>query len=132
MPSTDQWFFDPQKEATGSTFSRDGSDYDPSVSKPSLAKAYNELSRVFDKKTHFQVVVTGILYKGSSDISGAQLASVSLATIETVSTNKFTGGKSARNVKTGRFFSLEEKIRYLFGWNDPPERITGLYFRALD
>lgn len=128
MSETDQYYFDPQREKTGSTFARDGSDYDASVPRPKLSDAYRVLDRHFKPRTLFKITITGKLYKGKSTVSGLSFVT-DLQSIRGALDIALTGGAVKHG---GGGHSLEEKIQILAGLYETPERITGMYFKALD
>ena len=128
MESTDQFYWDPQREKTGETFARDGSNYDASVPKPKLSDAYRVLNRHFQNRTEFQVTIVGKLYKGKSKIDGLSFRT-DLQSIRGSLDIALSGGAVKHG---GGGISLEEKVQILAGLSETPERITGIYFRALD
>lgn len=122
LPESDQFFWDPFRQKTGSTFARDGSDYDPSVKKPKLSDAWRVLHRHFRPRTRIQVTIVGKLYKGRSTIDGLSFVT-DMDSIEYLSVQGGHGG--------GGIATLELKMEALSGY-EHFERITGIYFRALD
>jgi hypothetical protein len=128
MEETDQYYWDAWREDTGATFQRDGSNYQPNYPKPKLSDAYRTLERHFKPRTLFRVTIVGKLYKGRSPITGmtftTDLQSIRGALDISLS------GKAVKHGGGG--VSLEEKMQILAGLTDTPERITGIYFRALD
>lgn len=132
MEESDQWYWDPQKQATGDAFKNDLSDFNPNLRGPKLSDAYRVLKNHIKSptKTRLQIIVTGKMYSsGNNRLSGAS-ANVTWGEFEATATSAGLTGQAVQ--RGGGGFSLEQKIAALFRMTDIPEKITGIYFRILD
>lgn len=117
--SSDEYFW-------GTSFARDGSDWNPNAPRPKLSDAYRVLNRTGSDL--FQITVVGKIYKGKSEISGVS-GVVDIMSIKGAIDVSLTGKAISHG---GGGYSLEDKVKILLGLTERPTKITGIYFRPLD